>query len=106
MKRVVLAMIVLSAFAVGFQSKPAKPTYVKDVLPMIKKNCVGCHTGPNSPDKVDLAKIKTEADAKKNLAVLKKSLKEVKEGHMPPQGMPKPASAQVKSFEAWVKAQK
>ncbi len=106
MKRVVVAMLVLSAFAVGFQTKPSKPTFVKDVQPLIKKSCLACHTGPNSPDKVDLAKIKTEADAKKNLAVLKKSLKEVKEGHMPPKGMPKPAAAQVKAFEGWVKAQK
>lgn len=106
MKRVVVAMLVLSAFAVGFQGKASKPTFVKDVQPLFKKSCLACHTGPNSPDKVDLAKIKTEADAKKNLAMLKKSLKEVKEGHMPPKGAPKPNSAHVKSFERWIKAQK
>lgn len=104
MKRLTLAMLLLSAFMVGFQGK-AKPTFVKNVQPLIKANCVSCHSGPNAPDKVDLFKIKTEADAKKNLAMLKKSLKEVKEGHMPPKGMPRPTAAQVKLFEAWVKAQ-
>lgn len=104
MKSVVVGMLVVSVVLVGFQGK-AKPTFAKNVQPLIKANCLSCHSGPNSPDKVDLFKIKTESDAKKSLAVLKKSLKEVKEGHMPPKGMPRPAAAQVKMFEAWVKAQ-
>ena len=95
----------MSVVLLGFQGK-AKPTFVKNVQPMIKANCLSCHSGPNSPDKVDLFKIKNEADAKKNLAVLKKSLKEVKEGRMPPKGMPRPTAAQIKLFEAWIKAQK
>ena len=89
----------------GFQAPPpvaAKPTYVKDVKPTMIKFCFRCHTGPTSAGKVDLSKIQTDADAKKAIKVLKKSLKEIKQGAMPPKGNPKPADKQIRAFDAWV----
>ena len=106
MKRLVLPVLALSLFAVGFQSKSAKPTFAKDVQPLIKKNCLACHTGAYAADKVDLSKIKTEADAKKNLKLLKKAWSEVEAGKMPPKGAPKPSAVHKKSFGTWIKAQK
>jgi hypothetical protein len=108
MRRLAFALIAVSAVAVGYHSptKAAKPTYVKDVQPIMQKLCFRCHTGPNGADNIDLAKIKTNADAKKHLAVLKKGFKEMKELKMPPKGNPQPTPAQMKSFEAWLKTQK
>ena len=90
----------------GFQSpKVAKPSYTKDVKPTLQVYCFRCHSGPMAK-KVDLMAIATDADAKAKIKILKKSLKEIQEGAMPPKGNPQPKPAQVKAFEAWVKTQK
>jgi cytochrome c5 len=108
MKRVLIALFAVAAIAmfVPVSAKPSKPSFSKDVKPLFQKFCYKCHTGPYSPDKIDLSKIKTDADAKKSLAMLKKSLSEMKKGAMPPKGNPKHSPAQLKAFEAWLKTQK
>jgi cytochrome c5 len=108
MKRALIAVFAVAATAmfVTVSAKPAKPSFTKDVVPTFKKFCYKCHTGPYAPDKIDLSKIKTDADAKKSLAMLKKSLAEMKKGAMPPKGNPKHSPAQLKAFETWLKTQK
>lgn len=105
MRTIVVSFLLLSTAAFAFRGPSAKPTFAKDVKPTLQKYCVGCHAGPYAPDKVDLAKIKTEADAKKHLKMLQKGLHEVEENKMPPKGSPKPTAAQLKAFKAWIKAQ-
>lgn len=108
MKRALIAIFAVAAAAlfVPVSAGPSKPTFTKDVKPTLQKFCLKCHTGPYSPDKVDLAAIKTDADAKKNLAMLRKSLSEMKKGAMPPKGNPQHSPAQLKALETWLKTQK
>jgi len=105
MKFLACAALFAAALSFGFQGKPAAPSYAKDVKPTLDKYCTGCHAGANAPDKVDFFKIKTEADAKKNLKMLQKSFRKLSKGEMPPKGMPKPTAAQRASFDKWLKAQ-
>jgi cytochrome c5 len=104
MKRLACAVLALSAFAAAFPP-PAKPSYTTDVLPTLRKKCFMCHTGPMAK-KVDLSAIKTDADAKKKLAVLKKSLKLMQAGQMPPKGGRMATPDEIKAFAAWIKTQK
>jgi len=108
MRRLAFALLAISAVAVGYHAplKATKPSYMKEVQPTMQKLCLRCHTGPNGAGKVDLAKIKSDADAKKNLAMLKKGFKEMKGLKMPPKGNPQPTPAQMKAFEGWLKSQK
>jgi uncharacterized membrane protein len=108
MRSLAISLILLSAVAFGVHGKPvaAKPDFAKDVKPVLVKYCVKCHAGPTAADQVDLQKIRTEADAKKALKVIKKCLSEMNKNAMPPQGNAKPTAEKVKAFGAWVKAQK
>jgi len=106
MKWPVFILVAASLAAFGFQAKP-KPTFAKNVQPMIKKNCFGCHSGPTAADKIDFAKIKTEADAKKQLTLLKNSMRQLQRAKMPPPGsVPQPTKAEIAAFSEWLKAQK
>lgn len=107
----VLALLPVVAFAFGPKPgpkpSPAKPTFATNVLPFMKKYCVGCHTGQYASDGVDLGKVKTAADAKKALATMKKAAHEVSKSKMPPSNATvKPTEAERKAFSDWVKAQK
>ncbi len=107
MKSLAIALLALSVFLVGFQSpKVEKPTFAKNVQPTLKKFCVACHAGANAPDKIDFFAMKTEADAKKNLKVLKKALEEIREKAMPPGEVPKPSMAEIKAFSDYLKSVK
>jgi hypothetical protein len=105
MKRLALAMVVLSTFAFGFQAKE-KPTFTKNVFPTLRRSCLRCHTGPLSKGKADLSKIKTEADAKKYSKMLKTSWKEMQKGTMPPQGERPVKPEHMKLFGDFVKTLK
>lgn len=108
MKRAFIALFAVAAIAmvVPVSAGPAKPSFTKDVKPTLQKFCYKCHTGPYSPDKIDLASIKTDSDAKKHLKMLKKSLAEMKKGAMPPKGNAKHSPVQLKALETWLKTQK
>lgn len=99
-----LALLALIPFtAVAFQGGSAsKPTYDKSVAPFIKNYCVSCHAGPYAPDGVDYSKIKSKADAVKELKLLQKGVKYVKSKAMPPKTSKQPTAAEVKAFSAWV----
>lgn len=98
----ILALIPISAFAFQGGAGAQKPTYDKSVAPFIKKYCVGCHAGPYAPDGVDYSKIKTKADAVKEIALLKKGVKYIQNKKMPPKTALQPKPAEVKAFTDWV----
>lgn len=101
--KVLAALALVPVVALGFQGS-AKPTFAKNVGPFLKKNCVSCHSGPYAADKVDFSKITTEAEAVRQLKLLKKSAGQVKNKSMPPKGSVMPTDADRKAFTDWVSA--
>ena len=101
--------IALAAFSTVYaaQKPPAKAPASKfhaHVTGFLKKHCIGCHTGPKGAANVDLAKIRTEAEAKKHIKVLRKAVGQINANRMPPKGVPQPSADEIAKFKKWVKA--
>lgn len=102
-----LTLMLVVCFTVMAKPGPgATPTYDKHVGPFLKKYCVSCHTGQYAGGGIDFSKVKTAADAKKALRVMKKAAKEVKGKIMPPKGSTMPTAAERKAFQDWIAGQK
>jgi len=81
-------------------AKPAaaapKPTFERDVLPMVNKYCVSCH-GPDDPIAgVSLSNFKTAKSVEESRVIWDRVAKNVASSHMPPKGLPAPTAAQRK----------
>lgn len=81
-----------------------KPTFEKDVLPVIQKYCVNCHSGPNPRAKFSLDNFKTSSDALKNPTAWEKVAENLRSRAMPPDGKPKPSEAQLDRLNTWIDA--
>ncbi|MBX7134563.1 MAG: DUF1592 domain-containing protein [Fimbriimonadaceae bacterium] len=85
------------------KKKPVvKPTFETTAVPVLKKFCIGCHTGKDAAGGLDLAKYKTGAVAYKDPDVWDRVIRNVASGHMPPRGAPAPTDAQRKQFTDWL----
>lgn len=81
---------------------PASPSYEKQVLPLLKKYCVPCHSGPSAPAGLNLAAYSTRESVVKHLAVWEKISRQVATGAMPPPGSPAPSASQRQSVVTWI----
>lgn len=82
--------------------KPKAIDFKKEVAPVIKKYCTGCHTGEYAPDGVAFPANMTEDWAKKNGKIMKKVASEMKGKKMPPKDTPQPTAAQSKAVQDWI----
>ncbi len=82
--------------------KPKVVDFKKEVAPVIKKYCTGCHTGEYAPEGVVFPANMTEDWAKKNAKIMKKSAAEMKGKKMPPKDTPQPTAAQSKAVQDWI----
>lgn len=94
-------VLVLAALAPS-QNKPAPPKYETKVLPLMKKYCFACHSGPKPADNIDFSRFKTDAQARKAARLWKKADTELKAKAMPPKGSPMPTAAEVKTIRDWI----
>jgi uncharacterized membrane protein len=71
------------------QEPPKKTTkldFQKDIVPIVKANCISCHNKDKAEHNVIFPDKMTEEDAIKNAKMWKKSAREVKGKQMPPKG--------------------
>ena len=81
---------------------PAPDTFPKEILPLVKQYCGGCHGVKEGSAGISLLAFHTTADVLKSRAEWEKVASNVSSGHMPPEGMPKPTDAQRKTLTEWI----
>ncbi len=94
------------------QSKKAKPPvaspmsagFAKDVLPVLQKYCVSCHTGKGAQAGIDLSIAKDASAVLKDRDSWDRVVQNVTSGHMPPTGSPAPTAAQRTALVSWVQS--
>lgn len=101
----VIGLAAALASTVAAQDKaPKSPDFKKEVAPVVKKYCAGCHTGEYAPEGIAFPADMTEKWAKDNAKIMKKSASEINRKKMPPKDSPQPKAAEKKAVTDWVKA--
>jgi cytochrome c5 len=124
MKKPVLALAAASAFfafalaacspgADTSSTNPPAPTggqpvavdFNATIAPVIKKNCVSCHSGDTPAGRKAFPADITESWAKENGRLMKQAAKEVAGDKMPPKdATQRPTADEAKAFVDWVSA--
>jgi mono/diheme cytochrome c family protein len=105
-----IAVIALALPIFGFvgqekeTEKKEEISFEKEIVPIVKTNCIGCHNsdykkgGTMFPDKM------TEEDALKNPKLWRRSARKVKSGQMPPNNQGSMGDKDREKFVKWVEA--
>jgi hypothetical protein len=81
-----------------------KPTFAKDVAPLVTRYCGKCH-GPTKPKGgVALTAFADDASVLKKRAVWEQVADNLRAGDMPPPGKPQPSAAELDTINAWLDA--
>jgi mono/diheme cytochrome c family protein len=83
--------------------RQADKVFEANVRPFLVRNCVECHGAKGAKGKFRLDRLSATfaaGDRERWLAALKR----VQAGEMPPEGKPRPSSAEVRAFSEWVAA--
>ncbi len=81
-----------------------RPSYEREIAPLVAKYCVGCHQGASPPAGVSLDKYKTTAAVLKDHDVWDRVATTVSANAMPPAGAPHPTKAERDKLVAWVQS--
>jgi len=83
---------------------PAKPTFAKDVAPLVNRYCGKCH-GPTKPKGgVALTAFTDETSVLKKRSVWEQVADILRSGDMPPPGKPRPSADELDTINAWLDA--
>lgn len=88
--------------ASSVQSAPKTVSYPKQIVPLLKKYCIGCHGGKDPTAGLSLSKYADEASVLKGRDVWQNVASNVANGHMPPKGMPQPTVAERTFLSNWI----
>ncbi len=83
---------------------PAKPTFAKDVAPLVNQYCGKCHGDKKPKGGVVLTVFTDEASALKKRSVWEQVADNLRSGDMPPPGKPRPSAAELDVLNAWLDA--
>ncbi len=103
-----LGVFLLLAFAgENVQSADKEPiaNFDNDIMPVLKKHCMGCHNDKRKSGGFNLAKYKNLADIKKDLKTWERVADNLRTGDMPPPGKPKPTNKQLDVVNRWMDTQ-
>jgi len=84
------------------QAKPARDAFARDIVPLIRKFCGGCHGTRNPMAGLSLLVYKDTAAVLKARSVWERVSKNVDAGYMPPAGAPQPTPEQRSRIVAWI----
>src|SRR5260370_997197 len=82
----------------------AQETYQKTVLPVLSKNCFGCHNEKLQTAGLNLEAYRDSSAAVKQTNVWANVLNKVSTGQMPPAGSPAPSKAELSAITSWIEA--
>ena len=85
-------------------AKSANVGFAKEVLPVVQKYCVSCHTGKGAQAGIDLSLAKDASAVLKERDSWDRVAQNVASGHMPPAGSPAPTTAQRNALVNWVQS--
>lgn len=91
--------ILLLLLLVGTPAQP--PEFESTVKPFLKKNCAACHNGDNLTAGVRVDHLDASLD-ERHIRVWEGVLHRVREGTMPPKGLPQPTPAQRDQIVQWI----
>jgi mono/diheme cytochrome c family protein len=84
-------------------SKPSDPAaFPRDVQPFLQKNCILCHNDKAKVGDLSLAPFHSAADVIQNRALWERISTRIKNGEMPPKGLPRPADSDIKLVSGWI----
>ena len=105
-RRAALPVLALLTLALGrapaADKVPPPVTFTKQVAPLLKQYCTGCHGGTKPRGGVALDVFRDDASAAKSREVWDRVLQNVRAGDMPPANKPRPTVAEVETLAAWV----
>lgn len=98
-----LAGLLVSGLAWG--QTPAVPlSFEHDVQPFLAKNCFMCHNDKLKTASVDFTQYKTNEQADAAPELWEKALDKLRQGAMPPAGLPRPKQADINVVMQWMDA--
>jgi mono/diheme cytochrome c family protein len=97
--------ILLCSHAAVDAAPPAgKPTFAKDVAPLINQYCGKCHSDKKPKGGVALTVFTDDASALKKRTVWEQVADNLRSGDMPPPGKPRPNADELDIINAWLDA--
>lgn len=91
--------------------EPSQPTaqsltgrYQSEVLPIIKKYCLQCHSTEAKKGSLDLERFAGVNDIRKDLKPWQNMIEQIESGEMPPKKKPQPTDLEKKQLLTWVRA--
>ncbi len=81
---------------------PPKPSFAKDVQPVLTKYCLGCHGPEKQRANIRFDRYKADADALKNPKLWEKVADNLRSATMPPQNKPQPTIKELDALNTWI----
>src|SRR2546421_2293428 len=76
--------------------------FARDVAPIVKKYCLGCHKGTSAPAGIALAAYPNAASVLKARSVWERISQNVAGSHMPPTGASQPTQTEREKLAPWI----
>jgi hypothetical protein len=98
-------VLIASALAHAQNATPETASRIlfgRDVVPLLTKHCLKCHSGQRPKGQLALDKLLDEAVARKYPETWDKIQHNLRSGDMPPSGRPKPAPMEVETITGWI----
>jgi hypothetical protein len=83
---------------------PTPPAFAHAVIPLLSRYCVSCHDTATKRGGVILDAFPSESTALGQLALWQKVADNLHSGAMPPEGKPRPTTAELDAFNTWLDA--
>jgi hypothetical protein len=100
-----LCVLATAAFAHAQKAAPveaAKVLFGRDVVPLLTKHCLKCHSGARPKGQLGLDKLLDEAVARKHPEIWDKVQHNLRSGDMPPAGRARPGPMEVETITGWI----
>ncbi len=81
-----------------------RPDFARHVVPLVTKYCLACHNHSKARGGVALDGFTDNVSAKGNAVVWENVAMQLRSESMPPAGRPRPTSAEITVFNAWIDA--
>jgi mono/diheme cytochrome c family protein len=94
----------LLGFSAAASELAAAAHYRKEIAPILNEFCSDCHADGARKGNVAFDEFKSDADILAHKELWLNSLKNLRAGLMPPPKKPKPTAEQIRTLEAWIKA--
>ncbi|MDC0273946.1 DUF1592 domain-containing protein [Planctomycetaceae bacterium] len=82
----------------------ADDSYEREILPLLAKYCVACHSGDEPSAKLDFSIIKTQQDANASFETWRRVVELLKSGEMPPEDEERPSRLDIENIETWYRS--